>query len=80
MFGEEQVNSLIPIKDKSKPIDERANEVITYAISNLLDNNTIKDNLSDNYDISEIPLSLQDTVKQVMNNRNDENKRNEQRG
>ena len=77
MFGEEKVNSLIPIKDKSKPIDERANEAITYAISNLLDNNTIKDNLSDNYDISEIPLSLQDTVKQEINNINDENNRNE---
>ncbi|MFV0468969.1 MAG: hypothetical protein ACK5MK_08605, partial [Dysgonomonas sp.] len=72
-LGEEKIKEIIPSEDWDMAKDRQADEAIAYESEKLLENNTIKDILDNNYDDSNLNPVLKPYILQTIKTLQDEN-------
>lgn len=77
-LGDQEMNKVLPKEDHKLAPQHKADETISYTISNFLKGNNLQDVLTGNVDIDNLHLSLQYAVNRVLTRFNEYGKSNNQ--
>lgn len=77
-IGDLEINKVLPKEDHKLAPQQKADETISYTISNFLKENNLQDVLTGNVDIDNLPLFLQYAVDGVLTRFNEYGKSNNQ--